>query len=69
MIRNEQELKTTQGRIAYFTDLLAQLRVTASPEEFPAVASGYRAEVARMQQEVVEYLSRIPSSSIKHWDC
>ena len=58
MIRNDQELATTQERIAYFTDLLAQLRVTATPEEFPAVASGYRAEVARMQQEVLEYLSR-----------
>jgi hypothetical protein len=58
MIRNDQELTTTQERIAYFTDLLAQLRVTATPEEFPAVASGYRAEVARMQQEVLEYLSR-----------
>ena len=58
MIHNDQELATTQERIAYFTSLLAQLRVTARPEEFPAVASGYRAEVARMQQEVLEYLSR-----------
>ena len=58
MIHNDQELATTQERIAYFTDLLAQLRVTATPEEFPAVASGYRAEVARMQQEVLDYLSR-----------
>jgi predicted phosphoribosyltransferase len=58
MIHNDQELATTQERIAYFTSLLAQLRVTATPEEFPAVASGYRAEVARMQQEVLEYLSR-----------
>ena len=62
MIRNDQELATTQERIAYFTDLLAQLRVTATPEEFPAVASGYRAEVARMQQEVLEYLSRHASA-------
>jgi len=58
MIHNDQELATTQERIAYFTDLLAQLRVTATPEEFPAVASGYRSEVARMQQEVLDYLSR-----------
>ena len=58
MIHNDQELEATQERIAYFTRLLAQLRVTATPEEFPAVASGYRAEVARMQQEVLDYLSR-----------
>jgi hypothetical protein len=58
MIRNDQELKATQERISYFYSLLAQLRVTANPEEFPAVASGYRAEVARMQQEVLDYLTR-----------
>jgi hypothetical protein len=58
MIHNDQELKATQERISYFYGLLAQLRVTASPEEFPAVASGYRAEVARMQQEVLDYLTR-----------
>ena len=49
MIHNDQELAVTQQRIAYFQRVLAQLRVTASPEEFPAVASGYRAEIVRMQ--------------------
>lgn len=58
MIRNDQELEVTQQRITYFQRLLAQLRVTATPEEFPAVASGYRAEVVRMQEEVLEYLTR-----------
>ncbi len=58
MIHNDQELTTTQERIAYFQRLLAQLRVTASPEEFPAVASGYRAEIAQMQEEVLAYLTR-----------
>jgi len=58
MIHNDQEMKATEERIAYFYRLLAQLRVTASPEEFPAVASGYRAEIARMQDEVLEYLTR-----------
>ena len=58
MIHNDQELAATQGRVAHFSDLLAQLRVTAAPEEFPAVASGYRAEIARMQEEVLEYLTR-----------
>ena len=58
MIQNDQEMATTQERIAYFQRLLAQLRVTATPEEFPAVASGYRAEIVRMQDEVLEYLTR-----------
>ena len=58
MIHNDQELAVTQERIAYFQRVLAQLRVTASPEEFPAVASGYRAEIVRMQDEVLAYLTR-----------
>jgi hypothetical protein len=58
MIPDDQELASTQERIAYFQRLLAQLRVTATPEEFPLVASGYRAEIERMQTEVLEYLTR-----------
>ncbi|HVF55131.1 MAG TPA: hypothetical protein VM934_03210 [Pyrinomonadaceae bacterium] len=58
MIHNDEELEAMQERISYFYRLLAQLRVTASPDEFPAVASGYRAELARMQSEVLDYLSR-----------
>jgi len=58
MIHNDQELEVTQEHIAYFQRLLAQLRVTATPEEFPAVASGYRDEISRMQEEVLDYLTR-----------
>ena len=58
MIRNDQELAVTQERIAYFERLLAKLRVTARPAEFPSVASGYRAEIERMHAEVLEYLTR-----------
>jgi len=58
MIHNDQELEATQERIAYFYRLLAHLRVTARPEEFSAVASGYSAELSRMQEEVLEYLTR-----------
>lgn len=57
MIQNDQELEASQERIAYFQRLLAQLRITATPEEFPAVASSYRAEIIRMQDEVLEYLT------------
>ncbi len=58
MIENDEDLKTTQERIAFFQRLLSELRVTARPDEFPYVASGYRAEIERMQAEVLEYLTR-----------
>jgi hypothetical protein len=46
-----------QERILEFQRVLAQLRVTARPEEFQAVSSGYLHELQRMQDEVVQYLS------------
>ena len=58
MIHDDKELKTSQQRIAYFQDLLLQLRVKATPEEFSLVSSGYRAEIEKMQAEVLEYLTR-----------
>ena len=68
MIQNDTELKTSQQRIAYFCvsssshplgqDLLLQLRVKATREEFSLVSSGYRAEIEKMQAEVLEYLTR-----------
>ena len=64
MIRNDKELKTTQERIAYFQALLLQLRVKAPPEEFPLISSGYRAEIEKMQDEVLEYSSRYSSEPI-----
>ena len=57
MIHNDRELAGTQERVAYFLKLLSQLRVTSRPEEFPFVASGYRAEVEKMQREVLDYLT------------
>jgi len=64
MIHNDQEMEVTHERIAYFQRLLAQLRVTARPEEFPMVASGYRAEIQRMQKEILDYLTRHASESL-----
>ena len=58
MITNEHDLQVTQDRIAHFQQWLAQMRQTARPEEFEAVASGYRLEIERMQAEVLEYLLR-----------
>jgi hypothetical protein len=58
MITNDIELKCTQDRVAYFQSILAQIRVTATPEQFPFMASGYKAEIEKMQQELMEYLTR-----------
>jgi hypothetical protein len=58
MIQNDQELAVTRERIAYFLDLLARLRISSRPEEFALVTSGYRAEVERMQREVLDYLTQ-----------
>ena len=63
MIQNDTELKTSQQRIAYFQDL--QLRVNASAEEFSLVSSGYRAEIEKMQEEVLEYLTQHVSEPIQ----
>lgn len=49
MIQNDIELKTSQQRIAYFQDLLLQLHVKASAEEFSLVSSGYRAEIENVR--------------------
>ncbi len=58
MIPNDQELQVTRERIAQFQRWLEQIRQTARPEEFEAVASGYRLEIERMQAEVLDYLLR-----------
>jgi hypothetical protein len=65
MIMNDTELVATQERVAYFQGLLAQFRVSATPEEFPAMASGYRAEIERMQKEILEYLTRHAGSTVQ----
>jgi len=57
MIANDDEFKGTRQRIADFEDLLAQMRVTARPDLFPSMASGYRAEIEKMQREILEYLT------------
>ena len=63
MIANDNELQGTRERIAYFQDLLKQMRQTANPALFPHMASGYRAEIEKMQREVMDYLTRHASDS------
>jgi hypothetical protein len=53
MIANDQELKVTLERIAQFQAQLAQLRkVETNPANYHAAASGFIAEIDRMQLEV-----------------
>jgi len=56
MIRNDQELAVTRERAARIERLLEGLRKTARPEEWPALSSGYRLEIERMQGEILDYL-------------
>jgi len=57
MIQNDKELAVTQDRITYFLGLLVRLRISSRPEELALITSGYRAEVERMQGEVLDYLT------------
>jgi hypothetical protein len=50
--------KNLPTRIDHFLNPLGQLRITCRPDEFPLVAGGYRAEVEKMQREVLDYLTR-----------
>ncbi len=58
MIKNDQELEVTLERIRHFQAQLAHLRkVEANPTNYRLSASGFLAEIDRMQLGVREYLS------------
>jgi hypothetical protein len=62
MIANDHELHVTLERIARFQTQVAHLRqVEAHPANYHASASGFLAEIDRMQLEVREYLSTHPT--------
>ena len=62
MIANDQELKVTLDRIAHFQAQVAHLRrVETNPANYHASASGFLAEIDRMQLEIREYLSVHPT--------
>ncbi len=65
MIQSDQELKVTRERVSYLLDLLARLRVSSRPEEFSLVSGGYRAEIERMQREILDYLTQPAPQSAK----
>ncbi|MEO8718588.1 MAG: hypothetical protein ABI423_10270 [Burkholderiales bacterium] len=61
MIRSDQELPVARERVAKLERLLEDLRKTARPEEWPALSSGYRLEIQRMQGEILDHLVRPPA--------
>jgi hypothetical protein len=62
MISNDRELEATQERIRHFQAQVAHLRkVETNPLNNRLSASGFLAEIDRMQLEVREYLSLLPA--------
>lgn len=65
MIANDQELDVALKRIARFQEQVTHLRkVEPNPANYHAAASGFLAEIDRMQLEVREYLSLHPSELV-----
>ena len=62
MIKNDQELALMRERLTKMERFLEELRKTARPEEWPALSSGYRLEIERMQGEIMDYLVTPPAS-------
>jgi hypothetical protein len=60
MIRDDKELATSRERVAMFERMLEELRMTARPEEWRELSSGYRLEIERMQREILDYLVQAP---------
>ena len=61
MIANEQELRGSLARIAWFQDQVAGMRQQKmSVSNYRAASSGFLAEIERMQLEVREFLSLHP---------
>jgi len=56
MIQSEKTLAVTRERRAKMGRVLEALRKTARPEEWPALSSGYRLEIERIQGAILDYL-------------
>lgn len=64
MIANDHELTVTLERIARFQNQMAKLRrLETNLANYHAAASGFLAEIDRMQLEVREYLAAHPADT------
>lgn len=65
MIANDQQLQTTLDRITWFQNQVAEVRRTeTNPRNYRAAVSGFLAEIDRMQLEVREYFSFLPTERV-----
>jgi hypothetical protein len=65
MIANDQQLQIILERIAWFQNQVAHLRKTESnPVNYRAAVSGFLTEIGRMQLDVREYCSFLPSETV-----
>lgn len=65
MIANDEQLRVTLERIAWFQKQVAQLRTTeTSPVNYRAAVSGFLAEIDRMQLDIREYFSFLPPEHV-----
>jgi len=65
MIANDRELQTTLERIAWFQQQMVHLRKTArNPVNYRAAVSGFLTEIDRMQLEIREYFSFLPTEKM-----
>ncbi len=63
MIHSDQELAAAQAQIASMQRALAEMRRSATPDEFHLVARSSRAMIERMQREVLDYLTKLEPQS------
>ena len=62
MIANDVELQTTQERLTFLYQIVANIRAKArTPEEYHLYSNSYLAEIEKMNAEVLAYLKRHPS--------
>jgi len=66
MIKNDEEYEVTLERIRYFQKQVANLRKTeTNSTNYRLAASGFLAEVDRMNLDVRDYLSSHPSELVR----
>jgi len=62
MINGDRELETTQERIRQFERLAAEIRKTErNAENYRSSVAGFLAEIDRMNLDIREYLSSVPT--------
>jgi hypothetical protein len=64
MIRNDVELQAAQEYVLRFERILASARAKYTPEAYQAMSGSYLAEIERVNSEIAEYLSCVPSEEV-----